>query len=116
MGFDKTHIRWNAVARPQNNDIPRHQLAGGQGFVFTVALYPRVAGEHVADPLQRFFGVALLHVANQGVNDRDAEDNQGIDPVPHHRRQRRRGQQDENQHIVKVGEETQPGRLAFLFR
>jgi hypothetical protein len=55
-------------------------------------------------------------VADQGVNDRDAEDNQGIDPVPHHRRQRRRGQQDENQHIVKVGEETQPGRLAFLFR
>jgi hypothetical protein len=36
--------------------------------------------------------------------------------VPHHRRQRRRGQQDENQHVVKVGEETQPGRLAFLFR
>jgi hypothetical protein len=27
---------------------------------------------------------------------------------------RRRGQQDENQHVVKVGQETQPGRLAFF--
>ena len=84
--------------------------------MLAVALDAGVAGEHVADPLQRFFGIALLNMTDQRINDGNAENNQGIDPVAHHRGERGSGQQDVNQDIVEVGEKTQPGRFAFLFR
>lgn len=82
--------------------------------MLAVTLDAGIAGEHVADPLQRFFGVALLDMTDQGVNHRHAEDHQGIDPVPHDGGQRRGGQQHVNQYVVKVGEKAQPARFAFL--
>ncbi|STW08666.1 Uncharacterised protein [Klebsiella grimontii] len=50
--------------------------------MLAAALHARVAGEHIADALQRFFGVALLDMADQGVDHRDAKDDERIDPVP----------------------------------
>lgn len=44
--------------------------------MLAVTLDAGIAGEHVADPLQRFFGVALLDMTDQGVNHRHAEDHQ----------------------------------------
>ncbi len=84
--------------------------------MLAVTLDAGIAEKHVADPLQRFFGVALPDMADQGVNHRHAEDHQGIDPVPHDGGQRRGGQQHVNQYVVKVGEKAQPARFAFLFR
>ncbi len=72
--------------------------------MFAVTLDAGIAGEHVADPLQGFFGVALLDMTDQGVNHRHAEDHQGIDPVTHNGGQRRGSQQHVNQYVVKVGE------------
>lgn len=53
-------------------------------------------------------------MADQGVDHRDAKNDKGIDPVPHNRGERGGGQQDENQDVVKVGKEAQPGWLAFF--
>ncbi len=38
--------------------------------------------ESILRILQGFLGVALLHVADQGVNDRDAEDNRYLPSAP----------------------------------
>ena len=116
MALNQAHIGRDAVARAQNHDIARHQVAGGNGFMLAAALHARVAGEHIADALQRFFGVALLDMADQGVDHRDAQDDERIDPVAHDRGERGGGQQDKNQDVVKMGKEAQPGRLAFFLR
>ena len=116
MGFNQAHIRWYAVAGAQDNDVPWNQVARRDSLMFAVTLDAGIAGEHVADPLQGLFGVALLDMADQGVNHRHAEDHQGIDPVPHDGGQRRGGQQHVNQYVVKVGKKAQPGRFPFLFR
>ncbi len=84
--------------------------------MFAITLDAGIAGEHVADPLQGFFGVALLDMADQGVNHCHAEDHQGIDPVTHDGGQRCGGQQHINQYVVKVGEKAQPARFTLLFR
>ena len=76
----------------------------------------RLAGEHVANALKRFFRIALLDMADQGVNHRHAEDHQGIHPVPHDRRQQRRRQQHIDQYIVKMRQKAQPRRLSRLLR
>ena len=81
--------------------------------MFAVTLDAGIAGEHVADPLQRFFGVALPDMADQGVNHRHAED-RGIDPVPHDGG-RRGGQQHVNQYVV--GRESAASLVCpFFFR
>ena len=51
MALNQAHIGRHAVARAQNYNIARHQVAGRDGFVFTAALHARVAGEHIADAL-----------------------------------------------------------------
>ena len=116
MGFNQAHIRRYAVAGAQDNDVPRNQVARWDSLMFAVTLDAGIAGEHVADPLQRFFGIALLDMANQSVDHRHAEDHQGIDPVAHNGGQRRGRQQHVNQYVVKMGEKAQPGRFALLFR
>ncbi len=60
----------------------------------TAANNHRFTGEHITDALQGFFRVTFLNMTDQRIDHRHAEDNQGIDPVPHHRRKQRRSQQD----------------------
>ena len=74
----------------------------------------RFAGKHIANALQRFFRITFLDMANQGIDHRDAEDHQGIDPVPHDRSQQRGCQQDVDQDIVEMGEEAEPGGFSRL--
>ena len=116
MRFNQTHIRWNTVARAQHHDIARHQFGGRNRFMAAVTNDLRVAGEHIANAFQRLFCIAFLNVTNQGIDHRDAENNKSINRVAHHGGQRRRGQQDVDQDIIKMGEEAQPRRLAFFLR
>ena len=52
----------------------------GNGFMIPLTNHRRFAGEHIANALERFFGVTLLNMTNQGVDHRHAEDHQSIDP------------------------------------
>ena len=74
------------------------------------------AGEHITNTLQRFFSIALLNMANQRVDDRNPKDHQHVYPVAHKELKQRGHQQNVNQHIVKMCQEAQPGRLALFLR
>ena len=87
MRFDNPQVCWNAVAGADHHDIAGNQRRGRNGFMIPLTNHHRFAGEHIANALERFFGVTLLNMTNQGVDHRHAEDHQSIDPVAHHRRQ-----------------------------
>ncbi len=54
-------------------------------------------------------------MTDQRINDGNAENNRGIDPVAHHRGERGSGQQDVNQDIVEVGEKNAAGPVCLSF-
>ena len=114
VGFNNPQVGRDSVARTDHHNITRHQRGGRHRFMVPLADHHRFAGKHIANALQRFFRVTFLDMANQGINHRDAQNHQGIDPVPHHRSQQRGRQQDVNQDIVKMGQETEPCGLARL--
>ncbi|MNZ71645.1 hypothetical protein D3C78_900110 [compost metagenome] len=90
MRFDNPEIGRDAIACADHDDIARHQRSRRDGFMIALTYYHRLAGEHIADTLQRFFCVTFLNVTNQRVDHRHAQDDQRVHPVPHHRRQYRR--------------------------
>ena len=51
--------------------------------MLSAALHARVAGEHIADALQRFFSALLSWIwPIRGVDHRNAKDDERIDPWP----------------------------------
>ena len=116
MRFDNPQVSRDAIAGADHDDIAGYQSGCRDRFMVALTNDHRFAGKHVANALKRFFRVALLNMADQGVNHRHAQDHQSIHPVPHDRRQQRRRQQHIDQHIVKMRQKAQPCRLSCFLR
>ena len=117
MRFDHPQVGGNTIACADHHNIAGNQSGGRNRFMITLTNHHCLAGEHIANALERFFRVALLDMADQRVNHRHAQNYQGIYPVAHDRRQQRRRQQDVNQHIIKMRQKAQPRRLSgFLWQ
>ena len=55
------------------------------GFMVALTDRHRLAGQHIADTLQRFFRITLLNEADQRIDHRHGEDHRHVDPMAHHR-------------------------------
>ena len=75
-----------------------------------------LAGEHITNALQRFLRIALLNMANQGVNDSHPKNDKHIHPVSHYQLQQRRRQKDVNENIVEMGQKAQPAGFTRFLR
>ena len=83
-------------------DVARHQRLGGDRLAAAVAQHVRLQRQHLADRVERSLRLALLQEADERVDDDDADDDRGVDPMLHRRRDRRRGQQHVDQDVVEL--------------
>jgi hypothetical protein len=63
--------------------------------------------DHVADRFERFLRLALLHIAYDGVDEHDRQDDGGVDGMVEKRRGERRRQKKVDQSVVEMLEEAQ---------
>ena len=69
--------------------------------------------QHVADRIQRLFGLAFLHEADQGIEHDDGENHSGVDPVRQRQGHDTGRQQHVDEHVVKLAQQTQQGGAPF---
>ncbi|MNX66381.1 hypothetical protein D3C86_974710 [compost metagenome] len=112
MRIEQPDVGGDLVPRAQDHDVAGDQIAGVDVFLLAVAHHAGVVRQHAADAVQGAFGLAFLHIADDGVDDRDRQDHGGVQPMPHQGRDRRRAQQDVDQHIVEMAQKPQPRAAA----
>lgn len=107
LGDHQASVGRDAVAGFQQHDIAGHQGAGvGDHLHFSVAAHARGGDQHLAQSFQAALGAAFLQVANGGVDDEgvlDVADDPGDD---------RSGEQNADQPVAELIQQTQPLRSA----
>jgi hypothetical protein len=106
----QARIRGRPVAGAQQDDVARHELARRDVILLSVPRYRCVRRRHLAERLDRPFGAVLLHEAQHGGEDDDDGDDHGFRHVPEHRREAHRHEQDQDQHVLELGEQDLPRR------
>jgi hypothetical protein len=108
------HVRGNAVAGLEQDDVPGHEFPGGQ---FRFLAVPEDYGgrrEHAPDGLHGLFRLAFLNEPDQGVDQDDGQDDAHVHPLVEHGREDGGHQQDVDEHVVELAQE--PPQAAALFR
>src|SRR5215213_1927179 len=108
------------IALLDQDDIARHQLRRGHTPSLAVAQHGRLVRGHRPQSGNRPLGPSLLNVAQNTVEQHDREDGQPlvrqrrvtlVDPQPE--RDRRGHQQQDDQDVLKLRQETPPGRYGL---
>ena len=107
LGPQNPQVRRDLVAGLQLHQVAGHQLRGVHGDQPAAAPGHGVGREHPPDGLQGVLGLALLHESDGRVDEHDAQDDAGVEPVPQQGRDPRRRQQHVDQQVVELGEEAQ---------
>ncbi len=101
------------IAGFQADDIAGHQQTGINDAFFSVPNHPCMGGRQVFQCIQRFFGLAFLHHAHDGVEDDDQKNQCGFKKLApvflcnHHRKGNDGGgNKDENHHILELIQKT----------
>ena len=108
---DQPEVRRHLVARLQDDDVAGHQLVGGDLGALALPQHERLGREHPADRIQRPLGPAFLDEADDRVDQNDAEDHRGVDPLAEPGGDERRAEQHVDQNVMELGEES-PERAA----
>ena len=108
--FAQARIRRRPVARAQQNDVARHELARRDVVFLPVPHHRSVRRRQLPERLDRPFGAVLLHESQHGREDDDDGDDHGFRRVPEHRRQAHRHEQDQDQDVLELGEQDLPRR------
>jgi len=113
MLLDEAQIGRQAIAGGKQDDIAGNQLAGVE-LLAMARPADRYRGRHAArQRSQRPFGLGFLPIADQCIDQHDAEDDAGVDPFAEHRGDQPGGHQDEDQGLRQLGGKAAPGRLAW---
>ena len=88
LGLDQAQIGGHPVARLQEHDVARHQLLGRYGEALAAADHDRLGRQHVPDGVERLLGLALLDVADHGIDHDHGQYHRRVDPVRERRRHR----------------------------
>ena len=112
-GLDQPGIGGNSVARPQEHDIARHEVARRDFALLPIAQDGRRGRGHPAQRLDGALGAVFLHKAQEHRKQHDDGDGDGFDAVPEKGGERRRDEQDDDQHILELLEENRPRRDAM---
>ena len=96
----------HAVAGFQQDDVAGHQAGHIHHLPVTAAQHPRGRREHRLQGRQRLFGLALLDEADQGIDQHYRHDHRRVDMVAEQSGQHRRGDQEQDQRVVELLQES----------
>src|SRR5690606_20506630 len=99
----------NAVAGLQQDDVAGNQFGDIDRSPLSVAQDLGTGGYHPADRVQSAFGPAFLDKPDDGVDGDDRDDDGSIDRVAQDERAYGGGQQEIDEDIVELQQETQDG-------
>ncbi len=109
---EQPHIRRNGVPRLQQNHVPRHQRVGIDLLNSAAPPHFRAGRRHGLKGLDGFFGFALLHDAQDGVQHNDQKDHGHVHHLADDPGKDGRHDQDDNHRVGHLLEE--PARQALL--
>ncbi|MPN19788.1 hypothetical protein SDC9_167160 [bioreactor metagenome] len=107
--MQNAQVGGHLVARCQQHHIARHQLLRIQQHAPAAAQHRGLGRQHLADGLQRGFGLALLQKTDDGVDHHGAQQHAGIHPVRERCSDGGSHQHHVDQHVVELHQQPQPG-------
>ncbi len=114
-GLQQSRIGGDGIAFLHQNDVPGHNLGGGNAAALPPAHHGGERGGHMPQRGHGRFGPGFLNVAHQGVQHNDREDSDGLVRKlrvalhqPQHGRDGRRDQQQDHEHILELRQEPAP--------
>ena len=100
--FQQTEVGRDAVARFQADDVAGYQFGSVDLPPFPLAPELGARRQHLADAGQRRLSLAFLEETDDRVDDDDAENDPGVDPVVEHGGDYRGADQDEDQDVLEM--------------
>ncbi len=102
LGLGQSEIGRHLVARLQEDDVARNQGVRRHHAAPAGAHHARLEREHLADRGERPLRLALLHEADERVDEDDARDDAAVHPLAEQRRDQGGPQQDVDQDAVEL--------------
>ena len=99
-----------AVAGPQHDGVTRDEFPRRHLRLDTAPQRVRQWRRHLPQRFERTLGAVLLHEAEQDRKEHDDGDHHRFERVAHDPRHRRRGEQDQHQHVLELGHQRVPRR------
>ena len=106
LDVDEADVGWDLVAGFEEHDVARHERLRRDHRRLPVAQRSRLRREHVADRIERLLRPAFLKEAEQSVDDDHAEDDRRVEPQVHHQLDEAGGEQDVDEDVVELLQET----------
>jgi hypothetical protein len=106
--LEQPRIGRDGIARGQQHDVPRHQLARRQHHLLTRTDHAHLQCGQLAQGRHRTFGAAFLEAADQRVGHHHREDDERIAMVAKSHRQQRSDEQDVDQRALELPREGAP--------
>jgi hypothetical protein len=120
-GADEPGVGGNGVALLDDDDVARHHLGRGHRPPLAVAHHVGLGGRHLAKRRHRRFRAGFLDEAQDRVEQHDGENGQGLVrqrgvalDEPEGRGDRSGHEEQEDQHVLELGEEAPPHRRLRL--
>jgi len=108
--LDQPSVRWNSVARAQENDIPGDDLPCRHLAVCAVSHDAGDRSGQLAKCLDRAFGTVLLEEAEQHGEEDDDGDGRRFEAVSEPRGQRHGDLQNDDENILELADQHHPWR------
>ncbi len=115
--LDESGIGGHRVALLEQEDVPRHHVDRRDPLLLTVPEHTRRRCRHSLQCGHGLLGPGLLHIAQDGVEDDDRQDHDGVEGdalgpfgSPSHDRDDNRDQQQVDQWACQLGEQLAPHR------
>jgi hypothetical protein len=114
-GGGQAHIGGHVIARIQEDDVARNEFPRRSRDLMAVAYDLGVGGRHFLQGLDGLFRLRLLNNSDDGIQDDDAHDGDGIDILAEQQGDTRRDDQDDHQVVIELlpqeREKPRPGPL-----
>ncbi len=112
--LDETGIGRDDVAGLQHEHIARYEVGGDDGGLGAVTHDPRRGGRHGAQRRHRLFGAVLLEEPDEGIEDDDGADDDGVRGLADRHHHCRRDEQHHDHRVGELRDEDPPRRLNRL--
>ena len=107
--FEQAGVRRDAVAGVQENHVPRNQSSGRDFDFRSIAQDGGSGRSHLAQGFDGAFGAVFLHKAQPHGEQHDHGNDDRFNAMPEEQRNRRRAEQDQDEHILELLQQNFPG-------
>ena len=104
--MQQAQVGRHAIAGFQQDDVAGHQAGHVHHLPLAATQHPRGRRQHGLQGGQRLFGLALLDETDQGIDQHHRHDHRRVDVVAEQSGQHRRGDQEQDQRVVELLQES----------